>query len=112
MAVASSTMSPTPPRARASWYATNSSVGMWSWTSVVWCAVETIRFGSSTEPTRSDLRRWEGSSTAELARGGGPLPRAKGSRAPGLGVAGDEHGLRLCGELAADGHDLLARRQA
>src|SRR5262245_39374693 len=106
IALASSTIRPTPPRARASWYATKSAVGRCSWTCVVWCAVETIRFGSSTGPISSGLPSLE-STLERLALG-----HRQRTRPPELAVAGDENGLRLGGELAVPRSDLLAERDA
>src|SRR6187402_1526434 len=99
-------MSPTPPRARASWYATKSSVGRCSWTSVVWCAVETIRFGSSTGPIASGLPSLE-NTLERLA-----LRLRQRARAPELAVTRDQHRLPFCRELALPRADLLAQRDA
>ena len=57
VAVASMQISPTPPRARVSWYAIRSAVGRWSWTRLVWCDVETIRFRISTGPSARGEKR-------------------------------------------------------
>src|SRR5262245_22737399 len=104
IADASSTINPTPPRARASWYATKSSVGRWSWTCVVWCAVETIRFESSTGPIESGLESLE-NTLERLA-----LRLRQRSRAPELAVTGDQDRLGLGGQLAFARPDLLAER--
>src|SRR5438552_4018199 len=112
-AVASITIRPAPPRARASWYATKSSVGRWFSTSVVWCAVETIRFCSSTGPSRSGLKRLcrlLGGLDGTFERL--PLGRGERSRPAGFVVPTDQNGFGLGRQLTGHRANLLAEREA
>src|SRR5215213_11507154 len=103
---------PVPPRARASWYATKSSVGRFSRGRVVWCAVETIRFGISIGPTASGENRWPSSGKRRLVFERRALLPGEGPRRARLAVARDEHGLGLCREVATRRDERLARRHA
>ena len=96
---------PDASRAWASWYATKSSVGRCSWTSVVWCAVETIRFEA--RPARSRGLPSLENTLERLA-----LRLRQRARAPELAVTRDQHRFRLGRELALPRPDLLAERDA
>src|SRR4249920_3929725 len=83
-----------------------SSVGRLPSTSVVWCAVDTIRFWSSTGPMASGLR----SLSNTLQRRS--LTVIELPRATRLAVASDEDGLRLGREPTLPGAYLLVQRDA
>ena len=97
---------PDASRAGASWYATKSSVGRCSWTSVVWCAVETIRFGSSTGPIARGLPSLE-NTLERLA-----LRLRQRARAPELAVTRTTSTASASAESSPSRPDLLAERDA
>src|ERR671915_759235 len=111
-AVASRKIAPTPPRARAAWYATRSAVGRWSCTSPVWCDVDTTRLRKRTGPRSTGVKSTSGQLlehpvVAAAAEGQVLVAAARGHAEDRLVVLGarriddlDQHQLLRLGAVA------------